>query len=672
MSDRGQRIYKWVVWIIVIALLAGSIYSRTNKFVNPAITRSAWIELLEDRFGKSYNTVLENENDFATGEFRAISSMNMVGDERLRFYIDDSITDEVRKSIAIQKGIVSERELNKEISNNEAEKKLNKILDFYCGPDNYPEYCSARFEDNVINGTDWAVINHDEDYTSLEIEGEVNKVSEGDIILVRNDYGIAVPLEVTNVEDIGNGKLNVTTEEPSEESTVIEAIDFSGVGDFSYLINGNNGSGNNGSDPENDEEPQDGDGTFGMAYPTGGQPLLLCSTAPNLVAMGKWEEIKNAVNDKTTIKGNETTPEVDLEIGMVYREDEQDHHKLTITPRMNGELINPKLGKGFKWGDTDKDFTDGADITDRLNVNIDSKLKGTVKFKNMSVTADGYFECLDWDDEKNKVNVHVNADVEFDLTITSGVEGRFRLITIPVPIAATGGTVAVEVTIMMVVGIDGTVSFTYTINGGKAGIEMSVAEKRVSPIKDCDSTKFDISADAKLEAGIRAVIAVEVANKYALCDPYIEFKAGASAETLEKKKGFEDYPSCIQLKLYAPVVRSGAHYGESTLTYKALNFLGLANKDTFEVINEDTAYNLFFGKQLHIESDEQNTITILEGGEEVCTHLTDEELAKLLEKKAKEELEKKKREAQEKALEQLEKKLEEWLDNWVQKNCGDC
>lgn len=128
----------------------------------------------------------------------------------------------------------------------------------------------------------------------------------------------------------------------------------------------------------------------------------------------------------------------------------------------------------------------------------------------------------------------------------------------------------------------------------------------------------------------------------------------------------------MQLKLYAPLIKIGAHYGESTLAYKAINFMGWATKDSFEIIDADMAYENFYGKKMQVEVDENGKLVAFEGGEEVCTHIKDEDLREELEKKAQEELDKKKQDAQKRIQDEIERRLEEMFNKWFEENCGGC
>ena len=53
------------------------------------------------------------------------------------------------------------------------------------------------------------------------------------------------------------------------------------------------------------------------------------------------------------------------------------------------------------------------------------------------------------------------------------------------------------------------------------------------------------------------------------------------------------------------------------MAYKAINFIGWAGKDSFEIIDADKAYSDFWGKQMHVEVSEDGSLVGITGGEEV-------------------------------------------------------
>lgn len=88
MSERGQKIFKWIVWIVLIVMTAIGIYKQSIKALNPPIDRAEWITKLEDSFGETYpESVTESKKD-TTGEFAALTSMKMIGDSRLAYYTE--------------------------------------------------------------------------------------------------------------------------------------------------------------------------------------------------------------------------------------------------------------------------------------------------------------------------------------------------------------------------------------------------------------------------------------------------------------------------------------------------------------------------------------------------------------------------------------------------------
>ena len=62
MSEKGQKIYKWIVWITLILGVVFAIYSKVDSIINPTITQAEWKALLAESFGDEQILLLdENE-----------------------------------------------------------------------------------------------------------------------------------------------------------------------------------------------------------------------------------------------------------------------------------------------------------------------------------------------------------------------------------------------------------------------------------------------------------------------------------------------------------------------------------------------------------------------------------------------------------------------------------
>lgn len=159
MSERGQKIFKWVVWLVIIALFVVKVVSLATMIKDAGtlmsdgpVTREAWMEQLSDGFGDP-NIVakVQNGDEPATGEYAAITAMDAIGEERLAYLTEEEINSQTKIDLALQYGIVDEKTLDKDISSDTANEILIKALDLYCSPEYYPEYFEVETKTEVGN-----------------------------------------------------------------------------------------------------------------------------------------------------------------------------------------------------------------------------------------------------------------------------------------------------------------------------------------------------------------------------------------------------------------------------------------------------------------------------------------------------------------------------------------
>lgn len=131
MSERGQKIFKIIVWIVLSIILAVAICIGFFKALNPPISRAEWVSKLEESFGEPFPGKIIDENKAAKGDFVALISMVMVGDEKLSYYTENELTDAERISIAVREGIIDQSEMEKTFSDQEALDIINRVMDFY-------------------------------------------------------------------------------------------------------------------------------------------------------------------------------------------------------------------------------------------------------------------------------------------------------------------------------------------------------------------------------------------------------------------------------------------------------------------------------------------------------------------------------------------------------------
>ena len=58
MSDRGQKIFKIITWIVLIAIVALVVGRKAYSIVNPKLSMNDWMAMLNESFG------IETEDDY--------------------------------------------------------------------------------------------------------------------------------------------------------------------------------------------------------------------------------------------------------------------------------------------------------------------------------------------------------------------------------------------------------------------------------------------------------------------------------------------------------------------------------------------------------------------------------------------------------------------------------
>jgi len=112
MSKKKKIIIAITIAIVVISLTTVILFKVFNKESQNEnqnyITRTEWIEMLCAEMGiedyeSDYGTYSEG-NDFATGEFVALSAMKIICEEKMQIYLntDKEITDDIYLDTALE------------------------------------------------------------------------------------------------------------------------------------------------------------------------------------------------------------------------------------------------------------------------------------------------------------------------------------------------------------------------------------------------------------------------------------------------------------------------------------------------------------------------------------------------------------------------------------------
>ena len=286
---------------------------------------------------------------------------------------------------------------------------------------------------------------------------------------------------------------------------------------------------------------------------------------------------------------------------------------------------------------------------------------------------------------KLEVEVLASADkVNIETTAKLSSEDKYKIGTIPIPIASTAGVVSINLNVYLVVSASGELTLWYEIDDPYVGLNVSTANG-FKPLHGCSNEDAGVRAKIELSGGFIGEVAVMVLETVDLADPGVDARAYASASMVDVKDAYklkDEYigTSCYELKAQAPVVKLTATAGQDSVLYKMLDTLKI--DATYDFIKKDDSNNKFLKMvTYHVEENADGTITIvkLEGDQthdDVCTHIepkTKEELdAEGIRGDVKNKVNKKADKAKESAKSKIEQMIEDAIEQWIMENCGGC
>lgn len=701
MSERGQKIFKWIVWIVIAALfavrilnLAATIKDAGSLISEGPITREEWMMQLSDGFGDpSIVSSVKDGGNPATGEYAAITAMDAIGEDRLAYLTEEEITAQTKLNLALQYGVIEEKELDKNISSETANEIIVKALDLYCSPDYYPEYFEVETKTDVVNADRWNISEYNEEsqIITATISGDAPEV--GEVIMFTNEYGIAQARYVSKVNDNGAGVYTIQVSNVEDVSEIFDEISFSGTSDFDYLVGNKTPGQDEYESGEVQEEARGFNNPFVVTtYAAESEPLLL--------AEREWFEDKTALKKETN---GEDTKKCDIEFNVEISDtvkSGKETGKVTSYISVKADGITKKYkysiddsGKesftvdvsedglpSFAFSENDKK----AKSNDTSYIKDEMGVKANIKMTGFGVCTSGYYQWADPDDSKNFVEVLASAEkVNISSAAKLSFEDKYKIGSIPIPIAATAGVISIDLNVYLVVGADGELTLWYEIDDPYVGVNVSTANG-FKPLHGCSKEDAGVRAKIELNGGFIGEAAVMVLETVDLADPGADIRAYASASTIDVKDTYklkDDYlgTTCIELKAQAPVVKLSASAGQDSLLYSLLDTLKV--DASYDLIKKDSDNRFLKKLTYHVEYEDDGTVTVtkLEEGkkhEDVCTHIEKKTKIELeaegIKDDIEDEIDKKVNEAEEAAKRRIEKMIEDAIEKWFEENCGGC
>ena len=692
MSERGQKVFKIITWVVIGALFIVYMFRLASFVNNPdsfwdreKITRIEWMTKLADGFGDSslLSSVSDAEN-ITTGEYAAITSMDAIGENRLSYLTDEELTDDKKIELAIETGIITKKQVNEEITVAEADAIIVNALNVYCDPNYYPDYFQPETKVDVVDADNWRVDSYDE-RSQVMTANIYDKVPEtGELIMYTDNYGMAQARRVDDINEVDDGKYELQLSEVDDASEIFDSISFSGSGDFSYLTGNDSSS----SSEEDTRESAFKDPFAITAYAAETEPLM--------VAEWEWFEDKTAVKKENS---GEDTQKCDIEFNAQISATEKngkDSAKITSDISVKSNGITKKYT--FEKDDQGKvSFKENVSSDDGLSFNFSKKsadieqylkddmsVAANVKLTNFSVSTSGYYQWADPNDSKNYVEVVASAEnVAISTAANLSSEDKYKIGELPIPIASTAGVISVKLDVYLIVSASGELTLWYEIDDPYIGLNVSVANG-VKPLHGCSNEDVGVRAKVELSGGLIGKAAVMVLDKVDLADPGADVRAYASASTVDVKDSYKlkkkyEGTSCTELKVQAPVVKLTATAGEDSLLYELLNTLKV--EVTYDLIKKDSDNRLLKKLTYHVEQEPDGTVNVikLEGSkthEDVCTHIEKKTKAELDAEGIKEDIENeidnKVDEAEKAAKKKIQQMIEQAIQQWLMETCEDC
>lgn len=671
MSERGQKIFKIITWVVIcifVVISIGRIVYYTN---NPLITETQWVQMVADSFQIEDTSVIDDGgSDKASGRYAALTLMKTIGDNNIEFMTGEgSLDDDGLVKLAVEKDIISRRQLKHSLTEAEAKEIIDNAMSFYFDLDNYPEYYDVAYSCDVVNTDKWIIDSFDEDNDVLYVSKLETLPEIGQVVLPRNAFGIAKPRYVKECKELEDGTYEIVLEKMSDPSELYNDISFSGKADFSYLLNASEGS-----SADIEETARTGINETGASLGMGMfEPTVVYAATEKTFASKADLETGGTVTAKAKNSGS-TTYSYNSYLKI---KDEENESKYSITADSKGKLklevarndVTLEAEHEAEKAAKDDKFEGEASASDSFSYKL--------KLKDLQIAA-AY--CATGDKADKYVDVRVNSDVELDWSIKGKFEGKVPIAEVEVPVYCTFGLASVNLRLYLVVDASGEVTLIYEMDDVSLGLRVDQKGLSIPHDRNELGDKLDITAKVSVGIGLSGEVALSIGDwldlvEYDIVDPGVDVKIEASAETLQNNEGFENYPQCVQVTIAAPTVTFEISAGEDSLVYTLLDLFNLSAKASYDFITEENAP---FKKEYHIETELDGSSNTIEGSKDYCTHVLPEEGEEWVDpleaakKRAEEEARKRAEEARKKAQEEFEKALEEAIERWIDENCGGC
>ncbi len=513
--------------------------------------------------------------------------MTAIGNERLAYILkDDNIEKKDKIDIAINCGVTEKITIKRKLTKDRAEQLLTKVMDVYFDMDNYPQYFDAELATDITNAEAWDIIEYDENTNSILAVIGSELPTKGEVVAFRDDFGIANVKYIDDIEEEGEA-YRILLSDVENISDIMDSVSFSGMADFSYLS----------GERENPVKEAS----------TSINPFVLTAEAAEYqTAKINWIDQTVDIEKKSSkcdisAYANIKKEEVNTEFSVSNNGDACKYSYSSKKDKVKKE--GNKKVDAYKLGEECKDLN-----KEEKKNKISGDVKVGVEIKGLQVAVQGFADVKKPTAKKNYVEVNVKADsVRIESQASLSTDEEYKIATIPVPIAATGGSVSVDINIYLVVDAEGNLAVWYEIDNPSRGARISVKDGIEFP-KGKTEAKSGLKASVNAEAGVKAEAEINVFKKVKLANPSVDVRAYAEADfSSEVPEGYmlkgkgHNY-TCGSIEVGAPMLKLNISDNEDTVVNKIMTVLKKSDEGEVEVIAKD---EVPFKCAIHVETSKK-------------------------------------------------------------------
>ncbi len=237
---KSSRRYVFILLCVcALVMLFLTIYfiKRDSVSEENTVTCREWIEMLTEQMGIQEYTAETDTNfdgeDFATGQFIAVTAMKAVGESKFRISLGtkDAITDDTYVEFALEYGIVEEERLKKGFTREECEQVLETLKRLYFTEFWKDNYSDVVYHDDVIELSPKSVLRSDINGTEIAVTDDViRSCKTGDIIVfTQENTNLKLARKIIDIDSAGT--LTLDTVELNE---VVESLTVSDIVEVTF------------------------------------------------------------------------------------------------------------------------------------------------------------------------------------------------------------------------------------------------------------------------------------------------------------------------------------------------------------------------------------------------------------------------------------------------------